>query len=161
RMLAEQSGELNARPRAEGDTSEESGGFLLTGETVDALKRLDVSKLTARPAERVLLVARDDVPADEKLAGALEALGASTTTRALPGFGDMMVAPHTSVFPEVVFRATVEWLAEPLPRSAAPAGRRAIAAATAEARGVVAPGVHEEPMRFGEGAGFFGVLTEP
>ncbi len=160
RMLAEQSGELTARPRAEGDTSEESGGFLLTGDTVEALKRVDATKLTKRPAPHVLLVTRDDVPADEKVAGAFEALGAKTTVQALPGFGAMMVAPHKSVFPEVVCQTMLDWLDVPR-TSAAPDGRRAIATSTAQKRGPVASGVHEETLRFGEGGAFFGVLTEP
>ncbi len=50
RLFAEQTGELAARPRAEGDASEESGGFLITEETIKDLKALDALKLTRRAA---------------------------------------------------------------------------------------------------------------
>jgi len=158
RIFAEQTGELVARARAEGDASEESGGFLFTEETLKDLKALDLVKLTQRAAGHVLVIGRDDVPDDDKLAKALEAHGATTVYRQLPGYAEMMVAPHKSVFPDAVFAALLESLeAAPLD---VPVPKTALVS-TAHATGLVAPGVREEVLRFGPKGGFFGVLTEP
>lgn len=157
RQFAEQTGELTARPKLEGDTNEESGGFLLTAETVDGLKKLDLAKLAKRPAADVLVLGRDDVPDDDKLARAFEALGARTRYQQVGGYAEMMVAPHKSVFPEAVFGALRDWLGASKP--APPAHAKGIS--TAGPSGLVAPGVREEVIRFGPAAGFFGVLTEP
>lgn len=162
RRLAEQNGELTARPKPEGDTSEESGGFLINGETVAKLGEINLLKLAKRPAEKVLVIARDDVPSDDKLAHALEELGASTSHRPIAGFTEMMVAPHKSIFPEAVCAAVIEWLSAGADTQVdVPAGRRAIVPSTARDRALVAPGIYEETIRFGEANGFFGVLTEP
>jgi len=158
RLFAEQTGELTARQRAAGDTREESGGFLLTEETVAALKALDVVKLGARAAGHALVLGRDDVPDDDKLAKALEAQGAATTYRQLPGYAEMMVAPHKSVFPEAVYEATLAWLETPVEVAARAAS---LPASRAAAEGLVAPGVREETLRFGPKGRLFGVLTEP
>lgn len=162
RLFAEQTGELAARPRVEGDASEESGGFLFTEETLKALKALDALKLTKRAAGKVLVIGRDDVPDDDKLARAIESHGAVTTYRQLPGYAEMMVAPHKSVFPEAMYDAMLAWLDEPSEaRVDAPEPRAAAVASTAQDGGLVAPGVREEAIRFGPKGGFFGVLTEP
>ena len=161
RLFAEQTGELAARPRAEGDASEESGGFLLTEETIKSLKELDGRKLTKRAAAKVLVIGRDDVPDDDKLARALESLGAVTTYRQLAGYAEMMVAPHKSVFPEGLYAAMLEWLDEPPVAARAEKSTAPTLESRAQARGLVAPGVREEAIRFGPKGGFFGVLTEP
>lgn len=167
RLFAEQTGELAARPRAEGDNSEESGGFLITEETIKDLKALDALKLAKRPAAKVLVLGRNDVPDDDKVARASEALGAEATYTQLPGYAEMMVAPHKSVFPEAVYEAFVGWLgkaeanAKGEAKAEAEAKGEAKAKATAGAQGLVADGVREEAVRFGAKGGFFGVLTEP
>jgi pimeloyl-ACP methyl ester carboxylesterase len=58
RLLAEQHGELQARPKAEGDASDESGGFVFTAETRTELSEINLLKLTKRPAAKVLVIAR-------------------------------------------------------------------------------------------------------
>lgn len=160
RQFAEQTGELTARPKAEGDTNEESGGFLLTGETLDGLKKLDLVKLEKKVANSVLVIGRDDVPDDDKVARALEGKGAVAKYEKLGGYAEMMVAPHKSVFPEAVYTAMREWLDETT-HDAPRADAASRGASTANASGVVAPGVREEAIRFGDNGMYFGVLTEP
>ncbi len=158
RIFAEQSGELASRPRAEGDASDESGGFLLTKDTLESLKSLDPAKLTKRAAPSILILGRDDVPNDDKLARALESLGASTTYRQLPGYAEMMVAPHKSAFPEAIYTTLLDSLSSPLD---VPVPVPALVSPTAHPTGLVAPGVREEPLRFGPKKTLFGILTEP
>src|SRR4051812_2140302 len=109
RQYAEQSGELKARPNTLAEGDEESGGFLITKETLEDLKKLDLPKIAKKPAPRVLILGRDDVPDDDKIARAFEALGASATYEKPPGYAAMMVAPHKTVFPEAVFTRIREW----------------------------------------------------
>lgn len=160
RQFAEQTGELTARPKAEGDTNEESGGFLLTSDTLDGLKKLDLVKLERKVANSVLVIGRDDVPDDDKVARALEGKGAVAKYEKLGGYAEMMVAPHKSVFPEAVYTAMREWLDETT-HDAPRADAASRSASTANAGGVVAPGVREEAIRFGDNGMYFGVLTEP
>ena len=168
RLFAEQTGEVDARPKAEGDASEESGGFLFTEETLQALKALEPSKSTKRAANAVFVIGRDDVPSDDKLAVAIASQGATTTYRELPGYADMMVAPHLTVFPDAVYAALLEWLVEsplgvpvPVPVPVPDLRSPHRATSTAQPSGLVAPGVREEVIRFGPSNGFFAVLTEP
>lgn len=156
RQFAEQSGELRARPKAEGDASEESGGFLFTAETLEGLKKLELAKLAAKVAPRVLVIGRDDVPDDDKLARALGDKGAEVSYEKLPGYAAMMVAPHKSVFPEEVFARIAAFVAAP-----ASACDEARAAPSARTTGNVAEGVRETPKRFGAGGRLVGVVTEP
>jgi len=160
RQFAEQTGELTARPKAEGDTNEESGGFLLTGETLDGLKKLDLVKLEKKVANSVFVIGRDDVPDDDKVARALEGKGAVAKYEKLGGYAEMMVAPHKSVFPEAVYSAMREWL-DQTTHEGSPADATERAPSTSSAGGVVAPGVREEAIRFGHDGMYFGVLTEP
>jgi len=164
RMFAEQSGELAARPKVEGDESEESGGFLFTKETLAELKALDGTKLALRASTAALVIGRDDVPDDEKLARAMGSQGAAVAYQRLGGYAEMMVAPHKSVFPEAVFEAVLAWLGAlapaPIEAASAPAAGEATRT-TARAEGVVTPGVQEEPIRFGPASGLFGILTQP
>jgi pimeloyl-ACP methyl ester carboxylesterase len=156
RQFAEQSGELRARPKAEGDASEESGGFLLTAETLEGLKKLDVAKLSERVAPRILVLGRDDVPDDDKLARALGDKGAAVAYERLPGYAAMMVAPHKSAVPGEVFARIASFLALPASEVLASPAR-----ATVRESGTVAFGVRETPRRFGAGGRLVGVLTEP
>ena len=158
RLFAEQTGELAARPKPEGDASEESAGFLFSEETLKDLKALDTAKLTKRAAGHVLVIGRDDVPDDDKLSRAIESHGATATYRQMSGYAEMMVAPHKSVFPEDIYKALLEWLDTP---PAPVAAEKTAPVSTAQAGGLVAPGVREEAIRFGPKGGYFGVLTEP
>ncbi|MBX3231222.1 MAG: GNAT family N-acetyltransferase [Labilithrix sp.] len=159
RQYAESTGELQTRPNALADGDEESGGFLLTKETLADLKKLDLAKIDKRPAGRVLVLGRDDVPDDDKVARAFEALGAVTTYEKPAGYAEMMVAPHKSVFPEQVWNRFRDWLGEAKP--ALLESPRARPATTARKEGIVAPGVREESIRFGVADALFGILCEP
>lgn len=161
RLFAEQTGELAALKKAEDDKSDESGGFLFTEETLKDLKTLDAAKIDARAAESILVIGRDDVPDDDKLAKALEQKGAIATYMRMGGYAEMMVAPHKSLFPENVYTTMLEWLDETRMLKEGEGGARPKGTPTARQQGIVAKGVREEPIRFGDKNGYFGVLTTP
>ncbi len=162
RLSAESAGEIVART-TQVSADEEAGGFLLSQETVTDLKALDLSKLQKRAANHILLLGRDDVPEDNKLARALSSHGAQVDYRRMPGYAAMMTAPHRSVFPVAVFRSTLEWLEQGEKTFAANApnepGEPRLS--TARDQGTVALGVREEPLRMGEHLERFAILTEP
>lgn len=154
----------------------EVAGAVFTAETLAELSRLDALKLMRRPARRVLVIARDDVSTEKPLLRRLTELQAETTYRETPGYAAMMVPPHLSVVPEPLLDEMVTWLSGSLP-DRLPAGEPGPLPVRSERPPLVtqarsgpdAPdgsdrsdrAVKEEPLFFGQGAGLFGILTEP
>jgi alpha-beta hydrolase superfamily lysophospholipase len=178
--------ESAAASLADGDV--EAAGFLLTRQTVEALSALEVTKIEAPLAHRLLVLARGDLPTEERLAAQLEAHGNRTTYRNVPGFSEMMVDQvHRSVVPGAVIAAAIAWMADGEPDGeleggtdretddeppAAPglaAGPAALGRTTdggvtpPELLGSTPEGTwfREEPVVFGEAPRLFGILTEP
>ena len=116
-----------------------------------------------RPAERALILPRDDVPTgEEALALHLRERGVETELRAAPGYALMMDHPEIAVVPSVTLDAVVAWLRVP----EGPIARRR-PADRARHGGVLtawshAPSrrVREEALSFGDGDRLFGILTE-
>jgi alpha-beta hydrolase superfamily lysophospholipase len=157
----------DARPGlAEGD--EEGGGFLLTAETVEALSALDACALSRPPARRVLVLARDEVSNEDRLAGHLRERGVEVELRRLPGYAPMVMnETYESVVPDELFAAATEWLSGDPARAPGPP---AAEAGVVHMRGGRAPSclmtVHgaavcEEAVHFGEEGRLFGILAVP
>jgi pimeloyl-ACP methyl ester carboxylesterase len=108
----------------------EQVGFALTAETRTALSALDVIKL-GKPAPAVLVIDRDDMPANEKWLAALSAAGAEVEHARLPGYVEMMLDPHRAVVPVKIVEAAVAFaaarpaLASPPPTAELTIGPRA------------------------------------
>jgi alpha-beta hydrolase superfamily lysophospholipase len=165
--------DLSAEPLGDGDL--EAAGFLLTRQTVKDLSALDVTKIEAPLANRVLVLARGDLPTEERLASQLEAHGNRTTYRDVPGFSEMMVDQvHRSVVPGAVIAAAVGWMVDGEADGEAPAapglttlapvlGRTDGRATAPELLASTPEGAlfREEPVVFGEAPRLFGILTEP
>jgi alpha-beta hydrolase superfamily lysophospholipase len=139
---------------------EEVVGFLLTGETLADLGALDPTTHGRAPA-RVLLISRADLPPEQQVATRLRKAGANVDAVSLPGFAEMMVAPHHARTPEVMLAHIVAWLSEQHP-----AGIAAPSPASPEARSstrlpIGARAVTERTLRFGDAGALFGVLTRP
>ncbi len=90
----------------------EAGGFLLTAETITALRALRPEPPPAGTLERVLLVERDGVAVDEKLRELLE--GAEVDVAVAPGAGwaDFVSHAERTRFPEAVAKRVAAWLTE-------------------------------------------------
>jgi predicted alpha/beta hydrolase len=157
----------------------ESCGFLLTTETQTELRAIDLTRLSAAPCERILVLDRAEMPVDLALVPAWRARGATVERRAVRGYTEMMLDPHDSAVPEELIAATLHWLraqesaavAAPAVASApsAAAARsprvRATLAAPAVPDPVTAPDagdvVGETLLEFGGDVPLFGVLTTP
>lgn len=144
------------------DGSLEVGGFMLTGETVEALEALDLTKLRI-PGEgrRALMLERDGIEVDRRLREHLEAAGMQVTVAPGPGYGQMMAHPQQARPPRGEFATVSAWLAE------APSGGLSPAPAGGEALETVelTHGEHvirETPLAIERPCGrLWGVLCEP
>ena len=100
----------------------EQVGFALTADTRAALSKIDLVKL-GKPAPAVLVIDRDDLPANDRWTEALRAAGADVQYERLPGYADMVLDPHRAVVPQAIVDATVAFaaarpaLASPAPSS--------------------------------------------
>jgi alpha-beta hydrolase superfamily lysophospholipase len=151
-------------PPPEGTQELAPGGFLLSANVVESLRRLDLAELRVFGIGRALLLTRDGIPPDDSLRAMLEASGACIDVADGDGFGGMMtVLPEAAQLPEGVRRAVEAWLA------AAPARSVTIAQTsstvprrtTAELRMGTAA-ISEEPLQIDyEGRELFGILSRP
>lgn len=151
-------------PLAEGVIA--PGGFLLTGETTAALRGLDLTSATFDgDGRRVLLLGRDGMAPDDRLAVHLRESGAAVSVDEGAGYGSMLDQPEVSRPPVKTFAVVDAWLAaSPPTQSAAPAAQAADAPQTTDAVEFEADGrrVRERPLWLDvEGTRLFAVLAEP
>jgi pimeloyl-ACP methyl ester carboxylesterase len=138
------------------------GGFLLPGELLDALRRLDLCALRVPGVERALLLGRDGIPPDDGLRAMLEESGARVETADGDGFGEMMtVLPEAARLPGRVRESVGAWLAAPA--QAGRAGQRFDRAVGATAELPVGDAaIRETPLEVvQDGQRLFGILAEP
>jgi pimeloyl-ACP methyl ester carboxylesterase len=96
---------------------EEAAGFLISAETIRDLSALDSSRLGTCSKTRILLIARQELSSDLRLAARLESQGLNVETESLPGYPGVLVDPHKSELPDAVFASIERWLER---RAAAP-----------------------------------------
>jgi pimeloyl-ACP methyl ester carboxylesterase len=137
----------------------EALGFLFTQETVRDLETLDCRSLSPAPAQRVLIIGRDDMPIEGPLPEKYRAAGMDTTYTVLPGYASMMVEPHEVVLEQSTLEFIRDWLAAaPEPQRATPAPTKVEPVYPA---GYELEGVRETPITFGTTHALFGILSEP
>lgn len=146
----------------------ESAGFMLSSQTADEFKALNLLKLTQVQAGRVLIVGRDDIEGETGLPEHLRSLGVEVQTLAGSGFAGMMAEPHQGVVPSETIGGIVDWLRRqngalpPAARAAVPAGSACqdvnFDFITTEGRRVP---VVESPAQFGEHRSLFGIHSRP
>jgi len=104
---------LQARRASSSDESAdafESGGFVLSGSSRDAVTALDLRQHTRPVAPQMLLIGRDDMPGNDRWPEQLRSQGAEVDLHRLPGYADMMLDPQNSVVPRAMVDAVVQWL---------------------------------------------------
>src|SRR5262249_25576127 len=159
--------------RASANEDDEAQGFLLTGATRAELSKLRLSDLSARPARRVLLLDRDDLPPEGLLARTLHACGAHVDQVRCEGYSEMMNPREAPLVAGRMIALVTQWLDgthEKIPGATTgqmrPEGRGAELgpADTRRAATVAAPDgtpILERPVLFGENGRLFGILAEP
>ncbi len=153
------------------DSDLELIGYTMTEETAGALGDLRLTSLElARVPRRVLLLGRDGIGPDTKLAEHLTASGSEVESADGHDYADLMANPQQSVAPRRTMELTRQWLARGASRAGIPAPREAVADVTsdgvseADTLGCAHDGiaVRETPIWFdGVRGRIFGVLAEP
>lgn len=100
------------------DGSLETGGFRYAAATCASLEKLRLTGPLVRPAARMLVIDRDDLPVATAWCEALRADGVALETDALPGYEGLMAVPHLTVLPQRQLDRAVGWLSV-LPAEAA------------------------------------------
>jgi alpha-beta hydrolase superfamily lysophospholipase len=147
------------REAHEVDGALESAGFIMSGETIAALKSINLLERDIR-AGRVLVVARDDAAQDMSLNEKLGERGLDNAYYRAPGWSGMMAEHQFTVVPQEAIDHIAEWVdchSEPFhpPVDAQPAAPAAREAAFA----VDGVEVTESAVQFGADNHLFGVLT--
>ncbi len=133
----------------------EAGGFVLTAETVAALKGVDLLTLDRKPAPRVLLIDPAADPAGSRLAQRLGALGAGVQAAAFDGFEEFICEIHYGQrTPEAAFATLTDWLRQGATMAAQVGEPRAAAR-------LEMPDAIETPVFFGRDARLVGICCEP
>ncbi len=129
----------------------EVGGFVMSPDTQRDIEALDLARLSNLGNRRVLILSRDDLAPDAKLAGVFESAGCEVRRSNGMGYAAMMNVPHEAVAPIEGAKAIAEFLAAPqrlhaIRGPSGPDGARIGAA-------------HEKIVSLG--SGIFGILAEP
>ena len=143
---------------------QEIGGFLLSAETAAAIESVDLRALDRGALRRVLLIKRDGLPVDEKLAASLRASGLDVTVQPGDGWGAMTFHPERPQPPFDVMRRVAAWLEAPRPGAPATtvelhSGAKVPASDHLDLA-VDGTSIRETPIH-GERGSFFGILAQP
>ena len=91
------------------DGTLESAGFILSAETVAALRKVDLTKSPLRVRRRALLLSRDDQASDTALEQHLAATGITCDHSRAPGWTGMMAEEQFTVVPDAALDVLVDW----------------------------------------------------
>lgn len=113
-MLQTATAAVTARSASEtpSDGALESGGFVLNRETQAALSAVNLSKLVQPLPCDVLILPRDDFPADKKWPMALQAQGVAVSTEPLSGYVGMVANPDATVVPQAMINTLLTRLSQ-------------------------------------------------
>ncbi|WP_445149017.1 alpha/beta fold hydrolase [Baekduia sp. Peel2402] len=145
----------------------ESGGFLMTAETVAWLQGLDLAKADWPDATRrhVLLLGREGIAVDAKLHAALQEAGVGVTAAEGPGYTELMDEPHRSLAPEETFAVVSAWLTETrVGERPAPAAPAAVQTTPTAELTVDGHAIRETPIAIeapGHDGALFGIIATP
>ncbi|QHI98584.1 hypothetical protein GT347_11605 [Xylophilus rhododendri] len=143
------------------DAGEEAGGYLLTHAAIAAMSELDLTSIVTpqnAAGRAVLLLERDDIPPNEKLARHLRAVGCDVTQSPVGGYAAMMRDTFDAVVPDEALGVIREWLEARYPMQGAghPQALETDGAFTLKQDGVA---VRDTPVRFGAHGNLFGILS--
>ena len=157
RVLRAAHGQGESEPEGVSEEWEEAAGFVFTRETADALGGLNAASLPAAPAPAALLLGRDDLPGDPRLARSLAVLGTDVTRAEGLGYAAMMRDPQETEVPCAAIDSLLGWLdsrSDAAPAEHPPADSFA-------GPPIAAADFVEEPLTWGSRPRSFGILTRP
>ena len=140
----------------------ESGGFVLSADTIADLGSLEMATMSFEGLRRALLLERDGIPNDGALEAELRVAGVDVTTAPAPGWTGLVFHPEQYDPPVQVFGRVAGWLAEATPSHARTTG---IEPPTVVDTSEMLEGgvrIRETPIPIEQSFGtLFGVLGEP
>jgi pimeloyl-ACP methyl ester carboxylesterase len=152
----------------------EVSGFPLSPATVNALSRIDLTKLDAPPAPTMLIIDRTDLPSAFQWSEAMSMKGADIEYEKLAGFVEMIMTPaESATLPVEMVEKIREWIPRvaanhPVRSSLGSESLRALPSHANTSSMQIAHGesrsedaITERAVRFGPGKILFGVVTEP
>jgi alpha/beta superfamily hydrolase len=154
------------------DGTLETAGFLLAESTQNSLAGIDLLRTGKRPAPRVLVLERAEMPTAEKWAQKLREWDTLVDYSPMSGYAEMMLDNHESIVPQGIVAAATHWLRHlpTHPHTDTPAGAgTALDSVTLIAPAVADPmlteprqtPVQEHAVRFGDCNRLFGIVTTP
>jgi alpha-beta hydrolase superfamily lysophospholipase len=148
-----------------------AGGFLLSAETTQALKKLDVTELAIPPdrVARALLLDRDGIGPDARLHEHLAQAGVEVTVAPGAGYGAMMAKPHLARSPNDVFAQVLTWVEQPSLRATPARSQERLISKHRDLRisdtldlSIAGTPIRETPLTVDQPFGqLFGILAEP
>ncbi len=146
---------LSLRPDAE---AEAVAQVALPPGVAAGLKTIDLLKLEKPPADKILVLARQERAADTQLAEHLQSLGADVTTKPFEGYDRLTINPILAEVPQAIVRQVTDWIAalgSPCENKPTAASRSTIRVSHA------GEGYRETPLRFGRNNRVFGIACDP
>ncbi len=140
----------------------EAGGFVLSADTIEALKGMQGERPEGSQLERALLLGRDGVAVDKGVQRELEAAGVEVSTGAGAGWGELVLHPEQTQLSTTIASEVEHWLAAAtrLPDVNMPMG--SVAAERAAEFSVGEPRVRESVWSLAQPWGeIVGVTCEP
>lgn len=92
----------------------ESAGFILSGETAEQLKKINLLKLQYKVECQALIIGCNDLAKDVALLDKLCADNIDANYVVLPGYAEMMAEPQFTIVPTVAIKHITDWLANKL-----------------------------------------------
>ncbi|HEX4131820.1 MAG TPA: alpha/beta fold hydrolase [Pirellulales bacterium] len=152
-----------AASSSEARESIEAGGFLVTQAAAADLSKLQLTRSAAR-CRSALIVARDDLGPDARLADHLAGSGAAVDQIVTAGYAAMMAEPHRCEVPTEAIRAIVDWLDERASRDGPSELMIDLSILGPNVATMSAAGdepILETAWRLSESSDLFGIVSEP
>lgn len=134
----------------------ESAGFVMSAETLEALRQIDLTREPVRVGKRALFVWRDDQSPDPSIEARFSELGIENDSEVAAGWSGMMAEPHYTEVPEATLSAIASWVErQAIPLQGAPAQPPEPTSSLA-----LTGGIEESTCEFGAAGRLFGILTQ-
>ena len=133
----------------------ESAGFVMSAETLESIRQIDLTREPVRVGRRALFVWRDDQSPDHSIEARFSDLGIENDSEVAAGWAGMMAEPHYTDVPEATLGVICGWVE----RQSLPLNAPATQPPEALKSITLGPAMEERICEFGAGGRLFGILT--
>ncbi|WP_205649545.1 alpha/beta hydrolase [Agrobacterium sp. CNPSo 2736] len=148
---------LGLRPAQRMAEAGSIAGMAMPAGVADAIRKANLSNLTAAPARTILALSRPGRVTDADFARHLVAIGGAVEEAEFSGYDDLVSSPTLSKISDGVVNRLVDWvLSQTHAEGAVPPQEDFTVNAPQRGRGFV-----EQPVQFGDGGRLFGIFCGP